>query len=102
MSEHSGSDAGRVESNTTAAVEIEFEGRWEALALAEHLVPFHSFLVQYNARRWVVHAQAPGCRGEDLGAALQSIDEWVAERGLGDISCRVSGRQHQLAGSERK
>jgi hypothetical protein len=33
------------------AVEIDVDGRWDALALSELLVPFHSFLVQHTAER---------------------------------------------------
>ena len=50
----------------TATVEIDLRGRWDALALSERLVPYHSFLVQYEPERWVVNAQAPGCHGERL------------------------------------
>jgi hypothetical protein len=73
------------------AVEIDVDGRWDALALSELLVPFHSFLVQHTAERWVVHARAPGCHGEPLADALRAIEEWQAERRL-DASVRVAGR----------
>ncbi|MGH2971597.1 MAG: hypothetical protein ACRDLE_05610 [Gaiellaceae bacterium] len=102
MSEYSSSGVGLAESTTAAAIEIDVEGRWDALALLEHLIPFHSFLVQYEARRWVVHARTPGGHGEDLADALRAIDDWVAERGLESISCSVGGRPHQLVGSERE
>jgi hypothetical protein len=49
-----------------AQVEVEVRGRWDALALSEMLIPFHSFLVQQTRERWVVHARAPGWRGEPL------------------------------------
>src|SRR5688500_582387 len=65
-----------------AAVEVDVRGRWDALALAELLVPFHSFLVQRTTDRWVVHARAPGCHGAPLSDALSAIEEWRAERGL--------------------
>jgi hypothetical protein len=99
MSEYSGSGVGLAEGDTAAAIEIEIDGRWDALALSEHLIPFHSFLVQYEAQRWVVHARTPGCHGEDLADALRAIHDWVAERGLESVSCRVRGRAHQLVGS---
>jgi hypothetical protein len=102
MSAYSGSGVGLAESDTTAAIEVDVEGRWNALALSEHLIPFHSFLVQYGAQHWVVHARAPGARGEDLTDALRAIDDWVAERGLESVSCRVGGRAQQLVGSERQ
>ena len=99
MSEYSDSGVGLAESETTAAIEIDLDGRWDALALSEHLIPFHSFLVQHEAQRWVVHARTPGFHGEDLADALRAIDDWVAERGLERVSCRVGGRADQLVGS---
>jgi hypothetical protein len=101
MSQYSSSGVG-LESNTAAAIEIDVDGRWDALALSEHLISFHSFLVQYEAQRWVVHARTPGCHGEDLADALRAIDDWVAERGLESVSCRVGGRVQQLVGRERE
>ena len=102
MSEYSSSGVGLAERNIAAAIEIDLDGRWDALALSEHLIPFHSFLVQFEAQRWVVHARTPGWHGEDLADALRAIDEWVAERGLEGVSCRVGGRAHQMVGSERE
>jgi hypothetical protein len=102
MSEYSSSGVGLAERNTAAAIEIDVDGRWDALALSEHLIPFHSSLVQYEAQRWVVHARAPGCHGEDLADALRAIDDWVGERGLESVSCRVGGRARQLVGSEQE
>lgn len=102
MSAYSGSGVALAESDTTAAIEIDVDGRWDALALSEHLIPFHSFLVQYEAQRWVVHARTPGCHGEDLTDALRAIDDWVAERGLESVSCRVGGQARQLVGGERQ
>ncbi len=74
-----------------AAVEIDVRGRWDALALSEQLIPFRSFLVQLGAERWVVHARAPGSRGEPLAEALAAIEEWRAERRT-DAAVRVDGR----------
>jgi hypothetical protein len=79
------------EASVGIAVEIDVDGRWDALALLELLIPFHSFLVQHTAERWVVHARAPGCHGEPLADALSAIAEWQAERRL-DASVRVAGR----------
>jgi len=62
-----------------------------ALALLERLIPFHSFLVQRTAERWIVHAQAPGCPGEPLADARHAIEEWRSERSL-DAPVRVGGR----------
>jgi hypothetical protein len=79
------------EASVGIAVEIDVDRRWDALALSELLIPFHSFLVQHTAARWVVHVRAPGCHGEPLADALSAIAEWQAERRL-DASVRVTGR----------
>ncbi len=73
------------------AVEVDVRGRWDALALYELLAPFRSFLVQHTTDRWVVHASAPGCRGEPLAEALHAIDAWCAERRL-EPSVRVDSQ----------
>ena len=78
------------EASVGSAVEIDVDGRWDALALSELLIPF-SFLVQHTAQRWVVHARVPGSHGEPLADALRAIEEWQAERRL-DGSVRVAGR----------
>jgi hypothetical protein len=75
------------------AVEIDVDGRWDALALSELLIPFHSFLVQHTTERWVVHARVPGYHGEPLADALRAIKEWQAERPM-DASVRVGGRPY--------
>jgi hypothetical protein len=77
-------------------IEIEVQGRWDALALSELLIPFHSFLVQLDHERWVVHARAPGCHREPLPDALEVIGHWRSERGPRAASCRVGGRPYQL------
>jgi hypothetical protein len=66
-----------------ATLEVDVSGRWDALALSELLVPFHSFLVQHAPDRWVVHARSPGCHGEPLADALRTVEAWRVERGLG-------------------
>jgi hypothetical protein len=74
-----------------AAVEVDVRDRWDALALSELLIPFHSFLVQHTAEHWVVHARCPGCHGEPLAAALAAIEEWRDERETA-AAVRVDGR----------
>lgn len=78
------------------AIEIEVQGRWNALALSELLIPFHSFLVQHDHERWVVHAQAPGGRGESLSDALAVIEDWRGGRQPQAVRCRVGGRPYHL------
>ena len=85
----------------SAPVEVEIDGRWDALALAEILIPYHSFLVHHEGRRWVVHARAPGCHDESLGDALRTIEAWLVERGLDGTSCWVGGRPYQFGPHER-
>jgi hypothetical protein len=77
------------------AVEVEVAGRWDALALSELLIPFHSFLVQHDRERWVVHARTPGSHGESLADVLDAIDDWTADRHPLAASCRVDGRPCQ-------
>ena len=72
-----------------AAVEIDVRNRWDALS--EMLIPFHSFLVQHNADRWVVHARCPGCHDETLADVLAAIEQWRGERETA-AAVRVDGR----------
>jgi hypothetical protein len=80
-----------VDASGADAIEIEVRGRWDALALSEQLIPFHSFLVQHGPEHWVVHARTPGCHGEALDAAIAAIDEWRDERAT-EAAVRVDGR----------
>jgi hypothetical protein len=75
-------------SSAEVAVAVEVDGRWDALALSQRLVPFHSFLVQETPKRWVVHARAPGWHGETIADALLAIEEWRSLRSL-DARVRV-------------
>jgi hypothetical protein len=84
------------ERSAAIEIEIEVQGRWDALALSELLIPFHSFLVQHDAERWVVHAHAPGARGESLSDALAAVEDWRVERQPRAASCRVGGRPYDL------
>jgi hypothetical protein len=77
--------------STTIDIEIEVQGRWDALALSELLIPFHSFLVQHDHERWVVHARAPGRHGELLPDAIAAIEDWRAEGDGRAGLCRVGG-----------
>ena len=81
------------DSNIEAAVEVDVRDRWDALALSELLVPFHSFLVQHTSDRWVVHARTPGCHGEALSEALRAIEDWRADRSL-HVPVRLDARTH--------
>jgi hypothetical protein len=97
MGGHLGASIGVAERESLAtSVEIEVHGRWDALALSESLVPYHSFLVQFDRQRWVVHARVPGFHGEQLDGALAKIKEWLVDRRLEDVSCRVDGQPCEL------
>jgi hypothetical protein len=82
-----------------STIEIDVDGRWDALALCEALIPYHSFLVQLGEPHWVVHARASGCHGEPLEAALDVIDDWAEAHGVAGLSCRVGGRPYELSQS---
>jgi hypothetical protein len=86
--------------NRGTSLEIEVQGRWDALALSEMLISYHSFLVQFDCQRWVVHARVPGCHGEPLDAAMGKIEDWLADRSLEEISCRVGGRPYEQYAKE--
>ena len=85
----------------SAPVEVVVHGRWDALALSEVLIPYHSFLVHHEGERWVVHARAPGCHEESLDDALRTIEDWIVERGLDGSSCWVRGQPCELGARER-
>jgi hypothetical protein len=94
MSEDAGRNHELAEQERPAAtLEIDVDGRWDALSLSELLIPYHSFLVQHDTERWVVHARTPGCHGESLDDALRVLDGWLAEHGLDRSCCRVDGRK---------
>jgi hypothetical protein len=93
--------AGKREESQTgeSKLEIDVRGRWDALALSEALIPYHSFLVQLGEQHWVVHARVPGCHGEPLEAALCVIDDWAEAHQVADPSCRVGARPYELSRS---
>ena len=82
-----------VEAGADVAVEVDVRGRWDALALSEALIPFHSFLVQHSVDRWIVHARSPGCHGEPLDDALAAIDQWRDDRAM-EAAIRIDGQPH--------
>lgn len=97
MSEHVDAPVGVGERESQlVSLEIEVQGRWDALALSETLNPYHSFLVQFDSQRWVVHALLPGCHGEPVDSALAKIEEWLAGRNVEEVSCRVGGQPYEL------
>lgn len=101
MSEHADAQVGVAEGESrVTSLEIEVHGRWDALALSETLIPYHSFLVQFDRQRWVVHAHVPGYHGEPLGGALAKIEAWLADRRLEEVSCRIAGRPYDLYASK--
>jgi hypothetical protein len=75
-----------------ATIEIDVQGRWDAIALMRRLDPYHSFLIQLAPGRWQVHAEAPGCHGEPLPTALAAIEESLAARHVTGAAVRVDGQ----------
>jgi hypothetical protein len=78
------------EGSVGIALEIDVDGRRDALPLSELLI---LSLVPRSAhgRPLVVHARAPGSHDEPLEVALSAIVDWQAETRL-DASVRVDGR----------
>jgi hypothetical protein len=79
----------------TVRIEIRVVGRRTACALLERLAPYRSFLVQHAAERWVVHAEAPGCHGESVDAAIAAIEECLDEHAVGEAWVRVDGAPYR-------
>jgi hypothetical protein len=77
-------------------IEVDVQTRWDALALLDLLFTYHSFLIQHDHDRWIVHARAPGYRGQPLSDAVDAIDRWRNNRGLRSVSCRIGGRRYEL------
>lgn len=73
-------------------IEIDVEGRWDAVALMERLTPYHAYLVQCAPERWLVHAHCPGRHGERLPSALAAIEDSLAARHVEHAAVRVDGR----------
>jgi hypothetical protein len=89
-------DAQPDQSEGVTRLEIDVQTRWDALALLDLLNPYHSFLIQHDHNRWIVHARAPGYHGRHLSDALEAIHEWRTSRGLQTVSCRIGGRRYKL------
>jgi hypothetical protein len=66
----------------STTVEIDVGEYWDAVALLDLLIPFHSFLVQHTTEHWVVHARTPGWDGGSLVDALGVIEKWQAKWGV--------------------
>lgn len=81
----------------SATIEIDLEGRWDAVALMQRLDPYHPYLVQRAAERWLVHAECPGCHGERLPSAIATIEESLAARHVEHADVRVDGRPYRRA-----
>lgn len=80
-------DASPGENVITTAVEIGVQERRKALRLMDVLIPFHTFLVQHERDRWVVHARVPGYHGESLDDLLLAIEDWGAGGGVTEFTC---------------
>jgi hypothetical protein len=83
-----------------ATIEVDVEGRWDAVALMQRLDPYHPYLIQFAPERWSVHAQCPGCHGERLPSALAAIEDSLAARHVERAEVRVDGRPYGRAGGQ--
>jgi hypothetical protein len=101
MRNHTRSTSKVAEEAPSVSIDVEVRGRWGALALAEVLIPYHSFLVQHDGERWVVHARVPGCHNESLEDALGALENWCAEQGSSRTPCWIDGKRYQLGVRER-
>jgi hypothetical protein len=62
---------------------IESRSRWDALALARKLTPYHWYLVEPDSERWDVHVPLETDPGGELPADLRGrVVEWLDERGI--------------------
>ena len=84
-----------------ATIEIDVQGRWDAVALLRRLDPYHSYLIQFAPQRWLVHAECPGCHGEPLPCALAAVEEALDARHVEGAAVRVDGRPYPPAASMR-
>jgi hypothetical protein len=78
--------AGRV------SVEIGVRERRDAVRLMNMLIPFQSYVVQYDRGRWAVHAHVPGSRGQSLDALLAAVEDWSERSGVADFTCVLRDR----------
>jgi hypothetical protein len=85
-----------------ATIEIDVQGRWDAVALMRRLDPYHSYLVQFAPERWLVHAECPGYHGEPLPRALAAVEEALAARHIEGAAVRVDGRPYPPAPRARR
>jgi hypothetical protein len=75
-------------------IEIDVQGRWDAIALMQRLDPYRPYLVHFAPERWLVRAECPGCHGERLPSALAAIEESLAARRVERAAVRVDGRPY--------
>lgn len=85
-----------------ATIEIDLEGRWDAVALMQGLGPYHPYLIQFAPEHWLVHAQCPGCHGERLPSALAAIEDSLAARHIERAEVRVDGQTYSAAANREE
>ena len=78
-----------------ANVEVDIQGRWDAVALSERLVAYRSHLVEFAGERWRVYAATPGYHDEQLPDALSAIEDCLRERRVDDAVVRIEWRPMQ-------
>ena len=82
-------------------IEIGVVGRWNACALLASLSAYRPFMIQRGPERWIVHAQTPGCHGEDTTSAIAAIEDCLDERGIAATSIRVDGERYRPVANAR-
>lgn len=75
-------------------IEVGVVGRWNACAVLASLSSYRPFMIQHGPERWVVHAQAPGCHGENAASAVAAIETCLEERGITAPSIRIDRKQY--------
>ncbi len=80
-----------------STIEIDIEGRWDALRLLRRLCAGHqhAFLVQVAADQWVAHAEPVGSREQCINDALAAMEELRRAGYLSTASVRVEGRPYR-------
>jgi hypothetical protein len=80
--------------SVTGAVWVELPHRERALSLMSELHRQHSYLIQLNSDRWLVHAR---CDADEMLALLVSrINEWRRGQTLDEIIVHHSGGEVRL------
>jgi hypothetical protein len=81
-------------------IEVEVQGRANAVRLLERLCFCRAYLVQHGRERWVVHAQIPDPQVKTLEDTLAAIEELSRGGHLDATSIRIDGLAYGRALTE--